>query len=123
MTPHTGFPGASPTWRDAVQVVAINDGIGELITLARTISRWAGEIVAAVLTGVSNAGSESLNRLAKVEARMAYSFRYPANQRRAVPTRLHPDRAANAGSRIAVITPGSQSATRPACNSGSAARR
>jgi transposase len=60
--------------------------IGELVTLAQTISRWEDEIVAAVLTGVSNARSESLNRLAKLEARMAYSFRNPANQRRRVRT-------------------------------------
>lgn len=65
---------------------AQHDDIGELITLARTISRWESEIVAAVLTGVTNARSESLNRLAKLEARMAYSFRNPANQRRRVRT-------------------------------------
>jgi transposase len=39
-----------------------------------------------VLTGVSNARSESLNRIAKLEARQAYSFRNPANQRRRVRT-------------------------------------
>ena len=32
----------------------------------------------------SNAASESLNRLAKLEARLAYGFRNPANQRRRV---------------------------------------
>jgi transposase len=63
---------------------AQNDDIAELLTLARTISRWQDEIVAAVLTGVTNARSEALNRLAKLEARMAYSFRNPANQRRRV---------------------------------------
>jgi transposase len=63
---------------------AQHDDIGELVTLARTISRWENEIVAAVLTGVTNARSESLNRVAKLEARMAYSFRNPANQRRRV---------------------------------------
>jgi transposase len=63
---------------------ARNDDIPELLTLARTISRWEDEIVAAVLTGVTNARSESLNRIAKLEARMAYSFRSPANQRRRV---------------------------------------
>ena len=60
---------------------AQNDAIPELPTLARTVSRWEDEIVAAILTGVSNATSESLNRLAKLEARMAYGFRNPANQR------------------------------------------
>ena len=63
---------------------AQNDAIPELPTLARTVSRWEDEIVAAILTGVSNATSESLNRLAKLEARMAYGFRNPANQRRRV---------------------------------------
>src|ERR1022692_1153346 len=63
---------------------AANDDIPELLTLARTIARWEDEIVGAVLTGVTNARSESLNRIAKLEARMAYSFRNPANQRRRV---------------------------------------
>jgi transposase len=63
---------------------AQNDDIAELLTLARTIAKWEDEIVAAVLTGVTNARSEALNRLAKLEARMAYSFRNPANQRRRV---------------------------------------
>ena len=65
---------------------AQNDDIPELLTLARTISRWEQELVGAVLTGVTNAKSESLNRIAKLEARMAYSFRNPANQRRRVRT-------------------------------------
>jgi transposase len=63
---------------------AQHDDTGELATLARTISRWEDETVAAVLTGVTNARSESLNRIAKLEARLAYSFRNPANQRRRV---------------------------------------
>ena len=63
---------------------AQNDDIPELVTLARTVSRWENEIVCAVLTGITNAASESLNRLAKLEARLAYGFRNPANQRRRV---------------------------------------
>ncbi len=63
---------------------AANDDVPELLTLARTISRWEDELVSAVLTGVTNARSESLNRIAKLEARLAYSFRNPANQRRRV---------------------------------------
>ena len=43
-----------------------------------------GGIVCAVLAGVTNATSESLNRLAKLEAGLAYGFRNPANQRRRV---------------------------------------
>ena len=42
------------------------------------------EITAAVITGVTNATAESLNRLAKLEARQAYGFRNPLNQRRRV---------------------------------------
>ena len=79
---------------------AQHDDIAELLTLARTISRWEDEIVAAVLTGVTNARSEALNRLAKLEARMAYSFRNPANQRRRV--RIACTRAAR---RSRAITP------------------
>jgi transposase len=63
---------------------AQNNDIPELLSLARTISRWQDQIVAAVLTGVTNATSESLNRLAKLEARQAYGFRNPAHQRRRV---------------------------------------
>ena len=90
---------------------AQHDDIPELLTLARTISRWADEIVCAVLTGVTNARSESLNRIAKLEARMAYSFRNPANQRRRVRT------ACTRGTRRAehaykAITSGNRSATR-----------
>jgi transposase len=65
---------------------AQNEAIPELLTLAATISRWQDEIVTAILTGVTNATSESLNRLAKLEARMAYGFRNPASQRRRVRT-------------------------------------
>jgi transposase len=65
---------------------AQNEQVTELVTLARTISRWEDEIVTAVLAGVTNARSESLNRIAKLEARQAYGFRNPANQRLRVRT-------------------------------------
>jgi transposase len=65
---------------------ARHDDIPELLSLARTISRWEDPITAAVTTGVTNAKSESLNRIAKLEARNAYSFRNPENQRRRVRT-------------------------------------
>ena len=67
-----------------------NDDISELVSLAKTISRWEDQIVCAVLTGVTNAASESLNRLAKLEARQAYSFRNPRQPKTARPHRLHP---------------------------------
>jgi transposase len=65
---------------------AQNEQVTELTALARTIARWEDQIVTAVLTGVTSARCESLNRLAKLEARMAYGFRNPANQRRRVRT-------------------------------------
>jgi transposase len=65
---------------------AQNEQVKELVTLAKTVSRWEDEIVTAVTTGVTNARSESLNRIAKLEARQAYGFRNPANQRRRVRT-------------------------------------
>jgi transposase len=65
---------------------AQNEAIPELVTLASTVSRWEEQIVTALLTGVTNATSESLNRLAKLEARLAYGFRNPASQRRRVRT-------------------------------------
>ena len=37
-----------------------------------------------MITGITNATAESLNRLAKLEARLAYGFRNPLNQRRRV---------------------------------------
>ena len=37
-----------------------------------------------MLTGVTNARSEGLNRVAKLEARNAYGLRNPADQRRRV---------------------------------------
>jgi hypothetical protein len=42
------------------------------------------EITAAVVTGMTNATAQSLNRLAKLEARQAYGFRNPLNQQRRV---------------------------------------
>jgi transposase len=65
---------------------AAHEDIPELITLAKTIARWEQQIVTAVLTGVTNAATESLNRIAKLEARLAYGFRNPASQRRRVQT-------------------------------------
>jgi transposase len=63
---------------------AQHEDIPELASLAQTISRWEDQIATAVLTGVTNARSESLNRIAKLEARLAYGFRNPASQRRRV---------------------------------------
>ena len=65
---------------------AQNEQVSELTALAATIARWENQIVTAVLTGVTNARSESFNRIAKLGARHAYGFRNPASQRRRVRT-------------------------------------
>ena len=44
------------------------NNIPELVTRAATIFRWENEITAAVLTGITNATSESLYRLARASA-------------------------------------------------------
>jgi Transposase len=84
----TGSAPCERTVRDRLSAFydwcACNDDIPELLSLARTVSRWEDQIVCAVLIGVTNATSESLNRLAKLETRLAYGFRNPANQRRRV---------------------------------------
>jgi transposase len=59
---------------------ARHDDTPELVTPAKTVSRWENELVTAVTTAITNATSESLNRLAKLQARLAYGFR---NLRRA----------------------------------------
>ena len=61
---------------------ATNDHIPELVTHAKTIDRWRDPIITAILLGVSNAKSEGLNRVIKLEGRKAYGFRNPVNHRR-----------------------------------------
>ena len=96
---------------------AQHDDIPELVALARTISRWEDEIIAAVLTGVTNARREALNRLAKLEARMAYSFRNPASQRRRV--RIACTRRPAIRPYTPTITSGNRADTRPRLTSKS----
>lgn len=55
--------------------------IPELHRLARTVEAWWPQIEAFILTGVTNARSEGVNRLIKLEARNAFGFRNPVNQR------------------------------------------
>jgi hypothetical protein len=75
-----GIPGlrvtdAGPAPSGAVEIWVV--AVPELVTLAATVSRWEDAIVTAGLTGATSATSESLNRIAKLEARMAYGFRNP----------------------------------------------
>ena len=59
---------------------AAASGLPEIERLATTVSVWP-EILAALTTGVTNAGSEGVNRLIKTDARCAFGYRNPANQR------------------------------------------
>ncbi|WP_051450234.1 ISL3 family transposase [Actinospica robiniae] len=56
-------------------------GLPEITRLAGTVSTWWPQILAAITTGVTNAGSEGTNRVIKTDARTAYGYRNPANQR------------------------------------------
>ena len=53
----------------------------ELHRLATTVGQWWPGIEAFIQTGITNAASEGVNRVAKLVARNAYGFRNPANQR------------------------------------------
>lgn len=56
-------------------------GIPELERLASTVSTWWPCIEAFLLTGLTNAGSEGHNRIVKLDARNAFGYRNPTNQR------------------------------------------
>jgi transposase len=56
-------------------------GLPELERLAGTVNTWWPEIEAAIISGVSNAASEGINRSIKTDARAAYGYRNPPNQR------------------------------------------
>ena len=60
---------------------AAASGLPEIERLATTVSTWWPEILAALTKGVTNAGSEGVNRLIKTDARCAFGYRNPANQR------------------------------------------
>lgn len=56
-------------------------GLPEMERLATTISTWWPQILAGIVTGITNAASEGINRAIKTDARCAYGYRNPANQR------------------------------------------
>ena len=103
---------------------AQHDDISELLTLARTISRWEDEIVAAVLTGVTNAGSNERQVRKPEPARETgspHGIFLPQPGEPAPPRtgRLHPERPAIAGCHTEAITSGSRAETRPRLTSKS----
>jgi transposase len=69
-------------WAALLSWCADNIHIPEIVTFAHTLDAWRQEIISAVLTGASNAGSEGVNRIQKLDARAAFGYRNPENQRR-----------------------------------------
>ena len=60
---------------------AAASGLPEMARLATTVSTWWPQILAAIITGITNAASEGINRLIKTDARAAFGYRNPATQR------------------------------------------
>lgn len=60
---------------------AAASGLPEIERLAATVSTWWPEILAGITTGITNAASEGINRAIKTDARCAYGYRNPVNQR------------------------------------------
>lgn len=60
---------------------AAASGLPEMERLATTVSTWWPQILAGITTGITNAASEGINRAIKTDARCAYGYRNPANQR------------------------------------------
>jgi hypothetical protein len=56
-------------------------GVPELHRLATTVERWWPAIETFIVTGITNAKSEGVNRVAKLVARNAFGLRNPINQR------------------------------------------
>ncbi|MBS2552423.1 transposase [Catenulispora sp. NL8] len=60
---------------------AAASGLPEMERLATTVSTWWPQILAGIATGITNAASEGINRAIKTDARCAFGYRNPANQR------------------------------------------
>lgn len=65
-------------------------GLSEMRRLAGTVSTWWPEILAAITTGVTNAGSEGTNRVIKTDARLRLRLPKPRQPAPARPRRHHP---------------------------------
>ncbi|MBS2546701.1 transposase [Catenulispora sp. NL8] len=65
-----------PVLRGLRRVWAGRDG-----TPGHEVETWWPQIEAAIRTGMNNAGSEGTNRVIKTDARAAFGYRNPANQR------------------------------------------
>ena len=69
-------------WSTLLSWCADHDHIPELASFARTLDAWRQEIINSVLAGASNAGSEGVNRVQKLDLRASFGYRNPQNQRR-----------------------------------------
>lgn len=49
--------------------------------MATTVSIWWPQTLAGILTGITNTASEGINQAIKTNARCAYGYRNPTNQR------------------------------------------
>ncbi len=65
-----------------VHCATVGETVGEVVTLAETISTWRVEITDAVQHGLSNASAEGVNRLIKLVYRAAFGLRNVTNQQR-----------------------------------------
>jgi transposase len=73
---------AQHRWDALLAWCATNRHIPELASFRQTLTNSRQEIFNAILTGTSNAGSEGVNRIQKLDARAAFGYRNPANQQR-----------------------------------------
>jgi transposase len=69
-------------WASLLTWCADHSHVPEIAAFARTLDTWRNEIINTVLTGASNAASEGINRIQKLDARAAFGYRNPENQRR-----------------------------------------
>ena len=74
---------------------AQNDDIPELLSLARTVSRWEDEIICAVLTGVTNAALREPEPARQTRSPPGIRIPQPGKPAQAGPHRLHPAGHAN----------------------------
>src|SRR5262249_32233707 len=69
-------------WTSLLMWCADHSDIPEVASFARTLDSWRQEIINAVLLGASNAGSEGVNRVQKLDFPAAFASRTPENRRR-----------------------------------------
>ncbi|WP_239341917.1 transposase [Frankia sp. CiP3] len=84
-------------------VATFGRDVPELVTAAETIDQWRDEITAGVLTGITNAAAEGINRLTKLIYRVGFGMTNVADQQRRA--RYTASRAARAPWRPTVTAP------------------